>query len=662
MAGVGGGISRIEDAGNAEKGVELDSLLRGVVSHPNHFRQVVETLPVALYTTDAFGRLTYFNAAAARLWGRTPVLGNEYWCGSWKLYWPDGRPMAHDDCPMARTLKTGKPVLGAKAIAERPDGSRFLFTPFPSPLFSPTGELTGAVNMLFDISEWGPSEQAAQHLAAIVQSSDDAIVSKNLDGTITSWNAAAERLFGFTSEEIVGKSILTIIPEDRYHEENEIIGRIRKGERTDHYETVRKHKDGRLVEVSLTVSPVKDHFGRVQGASKIARNISERKTNEELLKRQARRLATLYRVSRVLSRDLDLERIAQSLADVGTELSGARFGAFFYNTVDENGDEHQQRALSGAPLNAFANLVSPSRTALLAPTFNGEEIVRSDDIREDPRYEQSAVHFETPPGSLAVVSYLAVPVVASNGAVLGGLFFGHNDPGAFQEETEGLIAGIASLAAVAVDNARLHRATKTEIAQRREAERANEFLINEIKHRVKNTLGTVQAMAVQTFRNAPPDERSAFIARLHALADAHDVLTQRDWGTVALSEVSKRALSPFVDKRQTRITSAGNDAELTPNRALLIAMILHELGTNAVKYGALSNETGSIDVVWEVANCAEGRTLRLIWTEHGGPPAEAPTNKGFGSRMIDHAVRGEQGRSEFLFTPEGLVCRLEMAI
>jgi len=321
------------------------------------------------------------------------------------------------------------------------------------------------------MSAWMDPEEAAHHLAAIIESSDDAIVSKTLDGVIQSWNRAAERLFGYTANEIIGKSILTIIPPERHGEETEIIARIRRGERIEHYETVRRRKDGSLIELSLTVSPVRDRYGRVVGASKIARDITER----------------------------------------------------------------------------------------------------------------------------------------------------------------------------------------------RQAERVKEHLVNEIRHRVKNTLGTVQAMAVQTFRKAPREERDMFIGRLHALADAHDVLTQRDWSSVSLREMARRALKPF-DAKQNRLSSDGPDADISPNRSLLLAMILHELGTNAVKYGALSNAEGTVRVVWAVEHDKGVRRLTLVWHEEGGPAVSPPTHKGFGSRMIEHAIKGEQGVSEFRFDPKGLSCRIAMPI
>ena len=114
--------------------------------------ELLDALPVAVYTTDAEGRITYFNEAAVELWGNRPPLGSSKWCGSWKIYWPDGRPLPHDECPLAVTLKTGEPVRGVEAIAERPDGTRVNFLPYPTPLREGSGRVTGAINLVMDIT------------------------------------------------------------------------------------------------------------------------------------------------------------------------------------------------------------------------------------------------------------------------------------------------------------------------------------------------------------------------------------------------------------------------------------------------------------------------------------------------------------------------------
>lgn len=245
------------------------------------FHQLLEALPAALYTTDAAGRITFYNEAAAALWGHRPALGSDEWCGSWKLYWPDGTFLPHGECPMAMALKEGRAIHGMEAVAERPDGTRVPFLAFPTPFLSPAGEVTGAINMLVDITERKAAELATQRLAAIVDSSDDAIISKDLNGIITSWNAGAERLFLYTEQEVVGKSVTILIPPERQHEEAGILQRLRRGERIDHFETVRQRKDGSLVDISLSISPIAGQKGRVVGASKIARDISERKAAEK---------------------------------------------------------------------------------------------------------------------------------------------------------------------------------------------------------------------------------------------------------------------------------------------------------------------------------------------------------------------------------------------
>ena len=227
-------------------------------SRDDYFRKILDDLPAAIYVTDALGRITYFNEAAATLWGHRPTIGTSEWCGSWKLFWPDGRALPHGDCPMAIAIKEKRHVRGMEAIAERPDGTRVPFVPYPIPLFDASGTLIGAVNMLIDITDRKRAEEVKQRLAAIVQFSDDAIISKNLEGVIESWNAGAERIFGYTANEAIGQSVEMIIPPDRLSEEPAIIERIRRGERVDHYETVRRRKDGSLIDVSLTVSPIMD--------------------------------------------------------------------------------------------------------------------------------------------------------------------------------------------------------------------------------------------------------------------------------------------------------------------------------------------------------------------------------------------------------------------
>src|SRR5439155_10405729 len=246
------------------------------------FEELLEALPAAIYTTDAAGRITFFNQAVVELSGRTPRLGIDEWCVTWRLYWPDGRPLPHDECPMAMALKEGREVRGVEAIAERPDGTRVRFMPYPTPLRDPSGRLVGAINLLMDMTERHDADLESARLAAIVVSSDDAIISKTIEGRITSWNAGATRIFGYEASEMIGQPILRLIPPELHHEEKEILARLQRGERIEHYETVPVAKDGRRVDVSLTVSPLRDRSGKVVGASKVGRDITERKRTEKL--------------------------------------------------------------------------------------------------------------------------------------------------------------------------------------------------------------------------------------------------------------------------------------------------------------------------------------------------------------------------------------------
>ncbi len=426
------------------------------LTHNQLSGQLFDSLPVAVYTCDRNGYITSFNQAAVNLWGRKPEIGKDLWCGSWKIFHPNGEPLNLDNCSMARTLKAGIAIEGEEIIIERPDGSRINVQPYPVPTFNEAGELVGAVNTLIDITEQRSGETKQAMLAAIIESSEDAIVSKTLDGTITSWNKSAAKMFGYSEGEIVGKSIIIVIPEDRRQEEDVILGKIRQGKKVEHYETYRRRKDGTEIAVSLTISPIKNQAGQVIGASKIARDISKQKTNEESLQRYADNLETVNSVGKMVSERLDVQEILQQVTDVTTEATGAAFGAFFYNKLDENGESYTLFTLSGAPREAFEKFGMPRNTAVFNPTFSGEGTIRVDDITKDPRYGKNHPHYGMPKGHLPVVSYLAVPVISKLGVVIGGLLYGHPDAGRFSIHHEAFVESVATQAAIALENARLY--------------------------------------------------------------------------------------------------------------------------------------------------------------------------------------------------------------
>jgi PAS domain S-box-containing protein len=560
-----------------------------------HFRTVLEALPIAVYSTDPDGRITFFNEAAAVLWGCRPELGEDRWCGSWKLYWPDGTPLPHDECPMAIALKEGRAVSGMEAIAQRRDGTRVPFMPFATPIFDPSGALVGGVNMLLDLTDRKHAEQYAQELAAIVESSDDAIIGKNLDGIITSWNYGAQQVFGYTMEEAVGQPGKILIPPHLHDEEPHILERIKRGERVDRYDTVRQRKDGSLVDISLAVSPVKDARGKIVGASKIAQDVTERRRSEQ----DAQRLAAIVEISAdaIVSRNLD------------GLITSWNYGA--------------ERLLGYTA----EDVIGQPATMLIPQDRRDEELRNVERLRRGERIDPYETVRQRKDGSSVEVSLTVSPV----------------------RNARGKIFGSATIA--------------RDITERRRSQELQNLLHIELTHRIKNTLATVQAIATRTLRSASGKERAEFLARLHALAGAYDLLKLESWNSAPLRDVVERALEPFRETHCDRFLISGpGSIWLTADKSLQLATVLHELATNAVKYGALSNSTGQVHLEWELVQNARPGRVKLSWRESGGPRVRPPKREGLGSLLIGRALDAELGAKRIEFAPEGVVCTLEIAL
>jgi signal transduction histidine kinase/DNA-binding response OmpR family regulator len=224
---------------------------------------------------------------------------------------------------------------------------------------------------------------------------------------------------------------------------------------------------------------------------------SARQLDREI-REQKEMLETLNRAGRLLSAELNLDKLAQGVTDAATELSGAQFGAFFYNVDDERGERQTLYAVSGVPREAFSPFPTPLDTELLGPTFRDEAAVRIDDVRKDARYGHDSAHYEMLTGRLPVTSYLAVPVVSRAGDVLGGLFFGHESAGVFGEREEKLVVGLAAQAAVAMDNARLYR-------QAQEANRMKDEFLATLSHELRTPMNAIMGWA-QLLREGKLDE------------------------------------------------------------------------------------------------------------------------------------------------------------
>lgn len=437
-------------------------------------RRLLDAVPAAIYTTDEAGRVTFFNEAAAELWGRRPELGKDLWCGSWRIYYPDGSPMPLDTCPMAVTLREGRPVRGEVIVVERPDGTRRVVEPHPEPLRDGSGKLVGGVNLLVDISDFQRTQEALRRsesrTRAIVEAEPECVKVVAPDGTLLEMNPAGLAMVGARSAaEVVGSCVFNLVEAEslaafRSLHEGALAGRTSTAE----FRIVGLKGERRWME--STATPLRDSSDAVYAVLSVTRDITSRKTIENELLERSQALETINRVGVKLVAELDLQKLLGAITDAGRELAGAEFGAFFYNTTDDRGERYTLYTISGVPREAFSKFPMPRNTAVFGPTFRGEGVVRSGDITRDPRYGKNSPHHGMPEGHLPVRSYLAVPVKSRSGEVLGGLFYGHSGTDVFTERAETVLVAIAAQAGVALDNARLFSALQRELEERRRAE------------------------------------------------------------------------------------------------------------------------------------------------------------------------------------------------
>lgn len=266
---------------------------QAVSGNKTDFRRLLETLPAGAYTCDAEGLITYFNARAVDVWGRSPKLNDpvDRFCGSFRLFARDGTPITHDQCWMAKALREGKEYVGEEIVIERPDGSRRTALAHANPFRDESGRVMGAVNVLIDITERKQAEDEHALLTAIVESSDDAIYSRSVEGRILSWNSGAERLYGYTAQEAIGAPVTLLIPREKQAEEEANMGRVWRGELVEAYESVRVTKHGRRVDVAMRISPIRDAGGQIVGASKVVRDITARRRSETALRESEQRFS-----------------------------------------------------------------------------------------------------------------------------------------------------------------------------------------------------------------------------------------------------------------------------------------------------------------------------------------------------------------------------------
>ncbi len=465
-------------------------------------------------------------------------------------------------------------------------------------------QLGFAIERVRDEAARQRAERAAQHLVAIVESSHDAIVSKDLDGVIATWNQGAERLFGYKAEEVIGRPVTILMPPERVDEEPAILARIRRGERVDHFETVRRRKDGSLFDISLTISPVRDGQGRIIGASKIARDITERKEAEAKLQDSERRLK---------------EMLAAIPAAIYTTDAQGRITYFNDKAVELAG---RTPTLGTDAWCVTWKLYRPDGTPL-----PHDECPMAIALKEGRPIRNAEAIAERPDGTR--VPFIPYPTP--------------------QRDAQGRIVGAINML--------------VDISERKEAETQQRLLFNELNHRVKNNMQTLQSLLSLAGRQTHSAEARRILGeaggRIAAMAAAQQVLYTTSDATrfnarEFLEAICHTARQTF--SRETNIACEAGEIELANDTAMPLALILNELLTNAVKHGA--DASGASTVRVELARQSSSFVLRVA-DDGPGFDLQAVHRRSSGLQLVLGLVR--QLRGKFDVEKDPCRCTVEFA-
>ena len=466
------------------------------------------------------------------------------------------------------------------------------------------GRVLSVLGVALDITERKAAEDANARLAAIASAADDTIMGLAADGTILAWNPAAERMFGYTADEAIGQSARMIYPEDAGAEFEDLYRRVSAGEHV-RYESVRVHKDGRRLDVAVAATPVHGQAGRIVGVAAVVRDIGGHKRMEQKL----------------------VEALAQVL------------------------QTNNQRKL-----------------ALLAGRMGTFEmdIARDVTIWSDEIYAQFGIDRSTPIATEQDIARLIHP--EDRAAASARSKEAHRTGKAYENEfrivrPDGRIRWLYVRAQpLPVDNPTHVYGVSMDITERKEREAHIRFLMSEVSHRSKNLLAVVQSIASQTARStrSPLEFAGDFSDRLKSLASSLDLLVVQDWRGVPAMDLVRSQLGHYGEPRHGQVEMQGPDLLFTPVAAQYLGMALHELSTNAVKYGALSVPSGKVRVEWRLAGPHDARRLQMSWVESGGAPVSPPRAAGFGRLVIERmAAEALQGQVSLEFPREGVRWHLD---